>query len=535
MVAEEPELEVVLGDEHDSNWSFNWRNRRITANPADMLLRSRDFSRGLVLHEAAHAVLTRLQDLVPSSLMANLAVRNLLNVVEDCRIERWLQGRLPGSRPWIKEYNDELFASILTASAEEQDRDPGGAFLAAILCRWWFGRDPEHLPAASAVALDQAWPSIQRAIAAAPPSECQDLEQTKTYYKAHVVSTCYRAADRTQNPQALEMLARISQYESWEILRQEVLPIFQRLLEDTDSPMGRLAELLAAMQGLADIVPGTNARQQRIGRAHPPRNRPGQPLSECREYEPESKQAAYLQAKARLGSAIEEIGECLLRHLVAESRMRTRRGFRHGQQLDMRATMQFEADPAIYDRLWMRRTIPTRPDPFFLVLADASGSMQGNRAHATFDALVVLREVCLRLDIPLTIVLFHRSASVLQHWSQPEDSMVVPRLCGFRENPDGSTNMGAGLRLAERILTQSPHRQRHVWVLSDGQPDNADEARRMLNRINRQASSVTGLGLGEDTTELKRLIPSALVNMKAEALPRVAGRLFARMVQADLS
>jgi Mg-chelatase subunit ChlD len=532
MAAGEPELEVVLGDEHDCNWSFNWRSRLITANPADILLRSHDFSRGLVLHEAAHARLTRLQDLVPISLMANLAVRNLLNVVEDCRIERWLQWRFPGSKPWIKEYNDELFASILEASAEVQNRDPGGAFLAAILCRWWFGRDPEHLPAASAIALDQAWPHIERAIAAAPPSQCQDLEQTKIYYKAHVVSSCYRATDRTHEPQALEMLARISQYESWEILRDEVLPIFQRLLADTGSPLGRLAELLAVRHGMADPVPGTNGNQP-ICQVRLSGRNAGLSASRREDRGQGRDQDAYQQARARRSSAIEEIGECLLRHLVTESRMRNRRGFRQGQQLDMRAAMQFEADPALYDRLWMRRTLPTRPDPFFLVLADASGSMEGDRAHATFDALVILREVCLRLEIPLTIILFHNSAQVLQHWSHPEDRKVVPGLCTFRNNPNGGTNMVAGLKLAERILVQSPHRQRHAWVLSDGQPDDFEQARRMLLRIKRQASSLTALGLGEETAALKKLIPGALVNLKAEALSRVAGSLFARMVQSE--
>jgi hypothetical protein len=188
--------------------------------------------------------------------------------------------------------------------------------------------------------------------------------------------------------------------------------------------------------------------------------------------------------------------------------------------------------PGSIRNFWMRRTLPTRPDPFFLLLADASGSMEANRAHATFDALVMLRQVCLKLEIPLTIVLFHRSASVLQHWTNPENSMVVPGLCGFRDSPNGSANTGAGLKLAERIFMHSPHRQQHAWVLSDGQPDDPEEARRMLIRIKRQASSLTGLGLGEETAALKTLIPGALVNMKADALPRVAGRLFTRMVQS---
>lgn len=442
LVAEEPGLEVVLGEGHDANWSFDWRNLRITVNPADLLLRSHEFSLGLILHEAAHARLTRLPHIVPTALLASPAVRHLLNVIEDCRIEGWLQRRLPGARAWIKEYNDVLFRSMLQLSSEVQNRDPGGAFLNAILCRWWYGRDPEHLPEVAANSLNKVWDRIEAAIAAAPPPDCRNLEETRLLYQAHIASSCYRTADLAAGPSSLEMLARMSQHESWTIILGDILPEFQRLLEETGSPLGQMADQLAQVLAMgapdATANPAAGRRGTVPGGLLPPslrglrRRIDGNRAGSRSNSGASAGGQAYHQAKDRLAQAIEEIGDSLLRHLVAETRSRTRRGYPSGQQLDLRSAMQFEADPTGYERLWMRQSRPTRPDPSFFVLTDASGSMEGARAHATFDALVILREVCLRLEIPLTILLFANEATVLQHWTQPDLTRVIDGLCKFR-------------------------------------------------------------------------------------------------------
>jgi len=96
LVAQQPNIELQVGVDIQTPWSFNWKEKSITANLADLTLRPPDFCRGLSLHEAAHAFLTRLWDIVPEALLEDTAVHHLLNVIEDCRLESWLQIRLPG-------------------------------------------------------------------------------------------------------------------------------------------------------------------------------------------------------------------------------------------------------------------------------------------------------------------------------------------------------------------------------------------------------------------------------------------------------
>jgi uncharacterized protein YegL len=538
LVSQQTELAVVIGSDHDCPWSFNWAQRRITANAADLTLQPRDFSRGLILHEAAHAGLTRLWDIVPAQLLQDMLVHMLLNTIEDCRIERWLQKRLPGSVTWIWLYNNTIFADLLVTARDKLEEDPGGAFLNAILCRWWYGRYPEHLPQATVDALTEAWPHIQLAVEACPPTDCPDPVQTSSRYARHPVQVCYFGMDHGDEPAPMELEIRMAQHEMWDIVWRKILPVFRRLIDQTQSPLGQLAQRLREIRGLIKNIRASKGQEHGSGLKALIKQPIGQnstPNSEDRHGYfnfCDKSDRHYHDVLSRHHGSIEMITGELLRHLSAEVNPRYQGSHRSGPRLDVSQAMQYEANPRRHDKIWLRMTHPKKPDPAFVILADASGSMNGERAHATFDVLVMLRESCLRLGLPLSIFMFNSDVHCIQDWTNPTSNQVVPKLCQLRNSPNGGTNMVGGLIEACELLQQLPYHHRHFWLLSDGEPDDPDGARRQLGILKNHVSSITALGLGPDTTSLSKLVPSALTNLSARQLPALAGRFFQRMARA---
>jgi Mg-chelatase subunit ChlD len=533
LISQQPHIRLEL---RDGPWSFNWKEAVITANPADLILHSKDFCRGLIVHEAGHALLTRLWHMVPPEQLSDPAVHLLLNAIEDCRIERWLQKRLPGSAPWIQTYNNTLFAELLEAKAEELEQDPAGAFLTSILCRWWYGRNPLHLPEVTRAALEEAWPHIQLAIEACPPVHCPDPVEAQRRYDAHPVKVCYHAMDYGAAPSPMELPIRMAQHEMWELVWRKILPVFRRLMEQTQSPLGELAKQLQALRDwlqrmsyLAQPGHGLQAGNGSPDGQGTTGTTGGRGLASLEVLSRNERH--YHEALARHHGAIESMSDALLRHLTAEVKMRWHGNHRIGQRLDMRRAMQFEADPRQCDNLWERLVRPTRPDPAFVVLADASGSMEGDRAAATFEALVMLRESCLRTGIPLSILMFSSDVHCVQDWTHPTDGDVMAKLCRLRNQPDGGTNMTLALSRANELIQELPHRHRHFWLLSDGEPDDPEGTRRELRALQSHTSTITALGLGPQTDSLRKLVPSALTNLSSAHLPHIAGRLFQRMAR----
>ena len=99
------DLRLVVG-EPGSGWSLNWWTNTISIDGGRLECETEDFTRGLVLHESAHAAITRLSEIVPQPILKDWRLFSLLNLLEDCRIETWMQIRFPGCAAWVREYND---------------------------------------------------------------------------------------------------------------------------------------------------------------------------------------------------------------------------------------------------------------------------------------------------------------------------------------------------------------------------------------------------------------------------------------------
>ena len=222
----------------------------------------------------------------------------------------------------------------------------------------------------------------------------------------------------------------------------------------------------------------------------------------------------------------------LLRLLTHDSRPKTTRFHRSGNRLDLRMVMQAEADPRLYDRIFQRRTLASHPDPAFILLVDESGSMRGNRAKATFDAVVVMREVCLRLGIPLSIAGFGSQCRVIPSWDEPDAAIQRRRVAGLLEPTGSSSRLHDALDRAFGIQQSLPAScQPQLWILSDGEVQQPGGVRRSIMALRTGGTPVHCLGLGPDSDGLRNIIPSARTGIQPAELPQV----FAEMLGSQFA
>jgi hypothetical protein len=107
------EVSLIEGDA-GACWSWNWRDRVITVDPDYLTEKSADVCRAILLHESAHCAITRIHHLYPIERCQ--LYQDLLNVLEDLRIESWLASKFPGCAVWIHTANELIFQSLVGSS-----------------------------------------------------------------------------------------------------------------------------------------------------------------------------------------------------------------------------------------------------------------------------------------------------------------------------------------------------------------------------------------------------------------------------------
>jgi len=147
-------------------------------------------------------------------------------------------------------------------------------------------------------------------------------------------------------------------------------------------------------------------------------------------------------------------------------------------ELDLDRTMDLivEHRPLTSEELYVRR--PLRSRQSIVLLADVSGSMDGDKARLTAAAVGALAGRL--LDDELTVIAFWQDLAVLRtRVVGVEPIALVDEL--MRIEPRGLTNVHAAIEIAARELARSRIAQRRIVLLSDcvhnAGPDPADAAR----------------------------------------------------------
>src|SRR5262249_23625581 len=111
----------------------------------------------------------------------------------------------------------------------------------------------------------------------------------------------------------------------------------------------------------------------------------------------------YEQAYRKVAGQIAHLARQIEEALRPRRRLRESAGFPTGTRLDLRRVMKFDADPRLYNQLWVRKSIPNRRCAAVSLLVDLSGSMRGPKRVALLAGTVLLAETLQRLGVPFAV------------------------------------------------------------------------------------------------------------------------------------
>lgn len=503
IAARRPGLVAVEGPP-DCTWSFDWSDDLVTVNPDHIRQFAPDFCRGLALHEAAHAAVTCLHDILAPPILRRYLP--LLNTIEDIRIEIWMRARFPGAASWVRAYNDSMFAEIRSMRLP---RSRAVQFLRSVLELWWFGSASEGILPEVAAALIACQEPIAAAAACQPP------------------------------PQDDEAAIVASQRAMWEIVRARILPSWERLIaldrqEGIESEAMREFRQFTRAAGHGELEDPSQA--SRRVRTRPASAKPAGSGDAARAIAARLRTDGsddYLAAWKRIAHLADPLGDALLRTLVPRRRLRWSAGHSSGTRLDLRRAMEFDIDPTAHRSLWMRPLVPARRDAAVAVLLDRSGSManQGLIDRA-FEGLVLLLEVCRRLGVPAAAWSFARHCREEIAWDTPLDEPVRRRIGRIPASADGRTHMVDALTTVGESLARRRANPRILFVLSDGCPDDPSRTASEIVALEEAGIFPIGLGLGPGTGGLARLFPASETEIPPERIVESIARLLSETLLA---
>jgi uncharacterized protein YegL len=154
--------------------------------------------------------------------------------------------------------------------------------------------------------------------------------------------------------------------------------------------------------------------------------------------------------------------------------------------------------------------------------------MRGEKIEQSFDGAVLLCEVCRRVGLPFNIYAFGTRTERLLHHDEPLTDGVRAKLGALPESPCGGTNLTAALEMVSSDIGESPFKDRFVFVISDGEPDDDESAHQQIASMAADGISLLGLGLGPKTVRLRDFFPLSQVNLNANQLSGALSGLLVR-------
>ncbi len=582
----------------ERNWAWDPVRRVILVAGPDLEQKGPDYCAGVLAHEVSHFFISRYV-WFPVDFPSTSVLFFLLNGIEDPRVNTWIRQRYPGTAAWLR--------AVGNADMHDPQRPPLPDVLAfgfEAAREEWLGWEPAcsvgTLHPRLVEALDRTR-AARRAYAEKtlprpdldPAPLGSDLARR---YSTEVWPRLSHDAPRSL-PSAREQAVRLKALEAMRLAEAEILPVARELME------GDIARLTALLQGdralqrtageaarsgnpqvLQEIF--VRALDQAIAAEAPPASEGLRKLSmdlieswlngwrgggraspllgpgDSREGEgkggdgrpapPPPKPplrlpagtSAYDRALAQVASQIDLLTRHIEDVLRPVRRLREGRDFPSGSKLNMRRVMAWEADPRLYDKLWLRKTIPGRRGTAMSLLVDLSGSMRGEKAEAALAGTILVSEVLARLGVPFAVNGFQDVLIPFCDFGEGLTSEVRNGLGQLPGEVDGTRSGGNNqplynddgpclLEAAEGLLERS-ETDRVLIVVSDGRPEgrrsNEADLRRAIGSLRALGPELTlvGLGLGPGTDHVSRFYPESIANIPVARFADEIGGLLQR-------
>jgi Mg-chelatase subunit ChlD len=479
------EVSVIEG-EAGCCWSWNWQDRVITVAPEYLGEKAADVCRAILLHEGAHCAITRIHHILEAE--RRHLYQDLLNVLEDFRIESWLAAVFPGCAPWIAAANGLVYRSIHSMPWPPSFQVQ---FLRGLLEWTHMDKFPEEGPADC---VKEALRETRQAV----------LEQTA----CHPLSARGRGA-------AIETMK--AQQRMLEIFDRTIRPVWERLVALDECEGRSRVTTLCEVDGIVVSCPRNKAIPRKAKKMNSGVSQMGrsEALTRC-----------YLERAYSLSSLIDPLAEDLIRLLETTARQKPLKGQRQGDRINMRAAMQAEADPRLRDKVWERRIMHTRFDPLIILALDCSQSMEGEKFDSAYEAIVLLSEVCLRSGLPLALWIFnHDARQVVSPYALADSDFHRRQIDRVREACGGTTAMHRALEGIQSSPELEQFAHPVVFVVGDGDPDCRSASAASINRLQAASVPVFGIGIGAEMRQMASLFAESVLVPNVSVLAKTLGRI----------
>jgi len=573
-------LEVAPG-----GWSWDPVRRVIRVSAEGLAQQGPEYCAGIVAHEVGHYHISR-YNLFPLEVASVRAARNLLNAIEDPRVDRWITSRYPGARPWqnqalvdeiAHEEGTPAFLMFCLECAAEGDRD--------------WQPSARELPARVVEALAQTREARHRYALHFPPTNLDEpvtdeivreyreevlpfltdlrwLPSRREQRIQHSAWTAFRLAEEAIFPVGLALYVEDRRkIARWLMAHPDHAARARRELEEgrpgrvvgealrADLPPKaphRWADELAQelLDGSLDrrinapviVLPGSPSELPTRPWDAPVVDLPPLP----RVWQPATN---YDLAYDEVADQVDQLVQHLDEVLRPQQRLRQRAGHPTGRRVDLKRLMSFEADPRRYDELWVRTTIPDRRNAAIGLLVDLSGSMQGDKAQSALKGSILLAETLHRLQVTFGVYGFQDVLIKLHDFGDPLTPAARNRLAEMTQevagsrvggnNQPGYNDDGPCLLEFAATLEEVPAVDRILVVVSDGLP----EGRRSNSQdLHNAVATLTAdpilrliaLGLGSGTGHVRNFYPESMADVPLAQFAQTIGNLVERVLLGEV-
>jgi hypothetical protein len=570
-----------------ATWAWDPARQVILVAADDLENRGPLYCAGVIAHEVSHSFISRYM-LFSLPFGSVPALGHLLNAIEDPRVNTWIKRRYPGTQRWLAEVSevdawetggdpllDFLIFGLECAREELRGWQPAqNASLAAVANALDRTRKARHAYAEWLPGIDldptdlgpdlpqryrtDVWPALQARAAAWLPTPWEQAVRLRCWEALKLARdtilpiaeqvleedinrlAVFLQGDRRRQDQAWNALNSVNRDQLRDLLqsaRTNSLPSGRSPSQALRSLALRLIDLWLQRVHRVPVITtdghlpaGTHSRMPPMSRL-PPLNIP-------------VASTAYEQARSKVAPQINQLARHLDDALRPRRRLHESAGFSSGAKLDLRRVMKFDADPRLYNQLWIRKNIPSRRDAAVLLLLDLSGSMRGEKSEALLAGTILLAETLHRLTIPFALIGFQDVLIPFCDFGEGLTSTVrqaigqLPReINGDRpggNNKPSYNDDGPCLRESASLLLRWPATDRLLLVVSDGlpegrrsSPDDLHTAVREL-RGRRAGLKLIGVGLGSGTEHVRDFYPESVANVPVPEFAQEIGGLLRR-------
>jgi len=193
---------------------------------------------------------------------------------------------------------------------------------------------------------------------------------------------------------------------------------------------------------------------------------------------------------------------CEQLRLILEPTLATRlKGdYRSGKRLNMKKIIPYIASEYTKDKIWLRRTRPSRREyQVFLVLDDSRSMAESHSIHLAYEALVLVSRALSRLEVgDISIAKFGETVDVLHGFDQGPltDQAAIQVMTAFTFNQKATNVLGlvetsfGVLEAARESRLTGPSSAGDLWqleiIISDGLCQDHESLRAALRRAQEQ-------------------------------------------------